>query len=655
MHHKSLCLALCLLFVWVAPGIAQDNSLPFVSPMFGDNMVLQRGKPNLIWGWAKPGQAVSVEIAGHTAKTVTGPDGRWQVSIRPPAPGGPYTIKIDGPQHVEFHEVLVGDVWLCGGQSNMEFGLGGVRNADREIKEADHPEIRIFIVSHHVSYSSAEVPEGSWKICSPQTVTEGGWKGFSAVAYFFGRRLQQDIHVPVGLVEDCWGGTTAETWASADSLARLSDFTQPLAELKRLKAEGGPQYGNYIMSWYDDYDTGSKSNTWAAENFDDAEWKVVHLPGGFDELGVGDVPSVCWFRKTVVLPDPLPAGPALISLGVVDRMDTTYINGQWVGASAWVENPRKYLVPAGVLRPGPNLITVRVFKSKPEGGFMSPAADLCLTLGSSTNISLAGEWKGAVSVDARPPHPLPYSYENWPVIPTVLYQGMLEPVAPLAITGAIWYQGEGNADRAWQYRTLLPLMISDWRKLFHQGNFPFYIVSLPAFEHHQNQPTESDWAELREAQALTAQTVPDTGLAVTIDTGEPDNIHPVNKVPVGDRLALCALGQHYGEKIVYQGPTFKSLEQLPGALKLHFDHADGGLVVKGGRLGEFSVAGSDRNWHWADARIDGDTVIVSSSDVSNPVAVRYAWQAFPLATLYNGAGLPAVPFRTDNWPGVTRH
>jgi sialate O-acetylesterase len=244
-------------------------------------------------------------------------------------------------------------------------------------------------------------------------------------------------------------------------------------------------------------------------------------------------------------------------------------------------------------------------------------------------------------------------FENWPVIPSVLYQGMLEPVAPLAISGVIWYQGEANADRAYQYRTLLPAMIGDWRKLFGQGDLPFYIVSLPAFMQHQNQPSESSWAELREAQALTAGKVRNSALAVTIDTGDPDNIHPADKKIVGDRLAFCALARHYGETIPYQGPVFKSLEPLPGALKLHFDHTDGGLAFKGGKLGEFQIAGKDRKWYWADARIEGASIVAASPMVPEPVAARYAWQSYPLATLYNGAGLPAVPFRTDNWPETT--
>ncbi|HVU26263.1 MAG TPA: sialate O-acetylesterase [Verrucomicrobiae bacterium] len=628
---------------------ATENTLPFVSPMFGDNMVLQRDKPNAIWGWAKPSEKITVEIAGRSAMAIADADGRWQAKIQPPPAGGPYTLKISGAQQgVEFHEVLVGDVWICGGQSNMEFGLDMARNGAEEIQSANHPEIRLFLAGHRVAYAPAAVPQGAWKICSPQTVAQDGWNGFSAVAYFFATRLQSEIHMPIGLVEDCWGGTPVESWMSPETLRSLKDFDAPLDEIARLHAKGGPEYGSFLMHWLDEYDIGN--NLWSAENFNDSSWKTVRIPGGFAELGVGDVPAICWFRKEIMLPNPLPAGKAAIHLGSIEKMDTTYINGQWVGASSWVENPRVYEIGDDVLKPGTNMIAVRVFKTKTPGGFLGKPEELKLTLGDKTEIPLAGEWRGALSVNAKPPHPLPLTMENYPTMPEVLYLGMIDPVAPLAIRGAIWYQGEANFTRAWQYRTLLPAMIGDWRRIFAQGDFPFYIVSLPKFMTRKNSPGDDAWAELREAQALTAKTVKNSSLAVTVDTGDADNIHPPDKKIVGERLALLALAETYGEKIPYAGPTFKSAEKISGALKIHFMHAAGGLVVKGGKLGEFSIAGADRKWHWADAKIDGDTIIVSSPDVPNPVAVRYAWQANPLATLYNGAGLPAVPFRSDDWP-----
>jgi sialate O-acetylesterase len=658
-HIYILTITLGTLLTPAGNAIAQTspaggrNSLPFVSPIFGDNMVLQRGKPNTIWGWSEPGDAVRVEIAGNAATTVTGPDGRWQVKIQPPPPGGPYTVRITGRQTVELHEVLVGDVWVCGGQSNMQLGLKFARNGAEEVKSANHPGIRFYIVRQNVSYAHADVPQGAWKIVSPQTVAEGEAGGLSAVAYFFARKLQDALHVPIGLVPDCVGGTPAETWTSAEALRKLKDFDATLAEIQRLRTRGGPEYGNFVMHWYDEYDVGLKGGTWADPGLDDSSWKAVEIPGGFSELGVADTPSVCWFRKEIVLPDPLPAGRAMLFLGSVERMDTAYINGQWVGASAWVENPRVYAVPDSVLRPGRNVVAIRVFKVKPKGGFLDQPDRLRLVLGDRVAVPLAGKWKGRVSVDARPPHPMPLSFENWPTMPSVLYEGMLAPIAPLAIAGAIWYQGEANAERAFQYRKLLPTMIADWRRLFGQGDFPFYIVSLPAFGHRRDSPGDDAWAELREAQELTARSVPNSCLAVTIDTGDADNIHPKDKREVGERLALCALAKHHGEKTPYAGPTFSSVECLPGSLRLHFTHTDGGLIVKGGKLEEFSVAGEDHKWYWADARVEGDAVVVSSRAVPGPKEARYAWQSNPAATLFNGAGLPAAPFRTDDWPGIT--
>ena len=335
-------------------------------------------------------------------------------------------------------------------------------------------------------------------------------------------------------------------------------------------------------------------------------------------------------------------------------MDTAYVNGTEVGGSAWVENPRRYFIRDGILKPGRNVIAIRVLKTKPDGGFLSKPEELNLTLDDGTKIPLAGEWKAKVSVDARPPQALPIAYENWPVMPSVLYTGMLQPIAPLSITGAIWYQGEQNSPRGYQYRRILPVMIADWRSLFGQGDLPFYIVGLPAFTKHSDVPVDGDdWTELRESQAIAAATVSNSCLAVTIDTGDADNIHAKDKEPVGDRLALCALAKQYGEKVVYSGPTLASVERVAGEIRLHFAHADGGLVVKGEKLGEFSIAGDGRKWFWADARIEGETVVVSSPSVPNPTQVRYAWQSNPAATLFNGAGLPAVPFRTDNWPGKT--
>ena len=623
---------------------------PFISPLFGDDMVLQRGKVDTIWGWSEPGDTVRVQIGHKTASAVAGPDRRWEVKIQPPATGGPYTLRISGRETVELHNVMVGDVWLCTGQSNMLVPLAGALHGDDEVKAANYPDIRFFELFGHSAYHRTGWIAGSWKAVSPETAAR-----VSAVAYYFAREVERDVHIPIGLIVDAVGGTPAEAWTSAAALRPLKDFDVPLDLVDRLAAEGAPEYGNYIQHWYDQYDIGLKEN-WAAPDFDDSTWKPVTLPGGFAELGVPDTPALAWFRKEIDLPDPLPAGRAMMFLGIIERMDTVWVNGKEAGGSAWVENPRVYFMRPGVLKPGRNIIAIRVMKTKPDGGFMSKPEGLHLVLGDKTNIPLAGAWKGKLSVDARPPQPLPIAYQNWPVMPAVLYEGMLKPVAPLAITGAIWYQGEENSMRAYEYRKVLPAMIADWRNLFAQGDIPFYIVSLPRFKQRSATPVDGDeWAETRESQAIAAASVPNSCLAVTIDTGDPDNIHAKDKLPVGQRLAYCALARHYGKHVVFSGPTLQSVDRRPSSIRLHFAHTNGGLVVKGDKLGEFSIAGEDRKWNWADARIEGNTVVVSSPSVPHPIEVRYAWQSNPEATLFNGAGLPAAPFRTDTWPGMTQN
>ncbi|SPE27807.1 putative glycosyl hydrolase [Candidatus Sulfotelmatomonas gaucii] len=623
---------------------------PFVSPLFGDDMVLQRGKVDSIWGWSDPGDRVRVQVGNKTASGVADADHRWQVQIRPPKTGGPYTVRIIGHQTVELHNVMVGDVWLCTGQSNMLVPLGGALNGADEVKAANYPDIRFFDLFGHSAYNHTGWIAGSWKVVLPETAAR-----VSAVAYYFAREVQKDVHIPIGLIVDAVGGTPAEAWTSAAALRPLKDFDVPLDLVDRLAGEGAPEYGNYIQHWYDQYDIGLKGN-WAAPDFDDSTWKPVTLPGGFAELGVPDTPALAWFRKEIDLPDPLPAGRAMMFLGIIERMDTVWVNGQEAGGSAWVENPRVYFMRPGVLKPGRNIIAIRIMKTKPDGGFMSKPEGLHLVLGDNSNIPLAGAWKGQLSVDARPPHLLPIGYQNWPVMPTVLYEGMLKPVAPLSIAGVLWYQGEENSTRAYEYRKVLPAMIADWRNLFGQGNFPFYIVSLPRFKQRSATPVDGDeWAETRESQAITAASVPNSCLAVTIDTGDPDDIHAKDKLPVGQRLAYCALAKHYGKHVVYSGPTLKSVDRLPSSIRVHFVHTDGGLVVRGDKLREFSVAGEDRKWYWADARIDGNTVVVSSPSVPHPKEARYAWQSNPEATLFNGAGLPAAPLRTDTWPGITQN
>lgn len=377
-----------------------------MSSISGDNMVLQRGKPSTFWGWSTPGDTIRVQVDDTNASAVAGADRKWQLSLASLSVGGPYTVRVTGHKTVEFHNVMVGDVWLCGGQSNMQLSLRSAANSTDEMKAANYPDIRVFTVAQRSAYHSTEVAGGAWKAVTSETAP-----GVSAVAYYFARGVQQELHVPIGLVVDALGGTPAETWASAESLRASTDFDVPLDELDKLSASGAPEYGSFVTHWYDEYEVGKKQK-WGDFGFDDSDWKTVTIPGGFGELGVPDTPAVVWFRRDVTLPDPLPAGRASIFLGEIERMDTVYINGKPVGGSACVENPRIYPLFPGVLKPGRNTIAIRVLKVKPDGGFLRKPEELRLVLGDKTGITLAGSWKGKVSVDVRPPHPLPLAYQN---------------------------------------------------------------------------------------------------------------------------------------------------------------------------------------------------------------------------------------------------
>lgn len=647
--------SLAALFSLLLFGIAAAQDLPFVSPVFGDHMVLQRNQTNRIWGWSAPGDKVTLTVANVTATGTANADGRWQVEFTPPAVGGPYRVTLRGAQTVEFTDVLVGDVWLCSGQSNMAVGLGGIDNGPAEIASAQIPQIRQLGIPQRPAYNpQGTIPGVSWTVCSPETAGS-----FTAIGYLFARRIHQELGVPIGIIRSAVGGSGIECWMSPEALATIDDFKPQVAKLADLRTREIPrEYGSFLMHWLDDYDVGQAADpAWSAPELDDSDWQTVQVPNGFDGLSLGEAPGVAWFRKEVMLPDPLPAGRARLFLGAVDKMETSFVNGEWVGASSWVSNPRRYFVAENLLKPGRNVIAVRVFKRPGPGAGIPDQEGLpSLHLGDGTEISLRGDWKGRVSVNASAPHEMPLGYENYPTMPTVMYQGMIEPLVPMAIRGALWYQGEENQGRGYQYRQLLPGLVADWRRAFRQPDLPVYAVSLPAFMARKAQPAPDGWTEVREAQIMTmaTQTVPHTGLAIAVDTGDAGNIHPRDKQPLGERLALVALGETYGKDVVWHGPTYVAHETVPGAIKVTFTHTDGGIVVKGDEApGEFAVAGADRVFHWATATVDGDTITISSPDVPNPIAARYAWQANPLANLYNGAGLPMVPFRTDQWPGAT--
>lgn len=637
--------------VW--EGSAADQRMrPLVHPLFSDNMVLQRGERIPVWGWAEPGTRVTVTLAGHSVRARAGEDGTWSAQLPPQRHGGPFEMEIAAEQTVTFTNVLVGDVWLCSGQSNMEMGIGEVRQAAEEIAAANHERIRLFSVPKHIATEPQALVESRWKLCTPETIVQGDYAGFSAAGYFFGRDLHRDLGVPIGLIDSTWGGTVAEAWTSGEALATLEDFRLPLAQLAETAAQ--VKSGSFNLAaaqeqWYRAEDPGSVNAAWSRVDAEAKDWGTTTLPGAWEQGELGQFDGIVWFRKEFELPPGWGAGDTVLHLGPIDDQDTTWVNGVLVGSTdAWTQ-PRAYPLPPGTLQEGLNVIAVRVLDTGGAGGFMGERGQLRLETradSAAKGLDLSGSWRYRRSTALAETGPRPQRLDNNPNRVTVLFNGMIAPLLPYAIRGAIWYQGESNADRAAQYQRLLPTMIRDWRRRFGVGEFPFFIVQLANFMAVESKPTESAWAELREAQWWTSRRVPNAGLAVAIDIGEANDIHPRNKQEVGRRLALAARAIAYGQAVPYSGPSYRSLEKEGNRLRLHFDHVSGGLVVQGsGALRGFAVAGRDGRFVWADAVIEGETVVVSSPEVADPVGVRYAWANNPVCNLSNQAGLPAIPFR----------
>ena len=649
--HRAMIASFTLALALIAGPMADEGQgRPFLHPLFSDHVVLQRDVPVPVWGWAEPGQRVKVDLAGQSVETTADDKGKWLAKLGPYPAGGPHVLAVGGPKSVEVKDILVGDVWICSGQSNMEWPLIGVTHAKEEIAAAKYPRIRLFTVPKTIALEPTTTVDASWEVCTPETATQ-----FSAVGYFFGRELQRELGVPIGLIDSSWGGTVAEAWASAKAIDSMNDFKRALAQVQADRAdEGKPpvKLDQAMAAWWKKNDPGSSDQPgWSDPKFDATGWKAMKLPGNWEQRGLPDFDGIAWFRKEIELPESWDGKVLTLSLGAIDDRDTTFVNGVEVGHMNRWDAKRVYKVPAGVAKAGRNVIAVRVLDTAGLGGFAGESKELKLTLigdEKAEPIPLAGDWSYKDSAPLANISTPPEATGSNPNRVTVLYNGMIAPLKPFPIKGAIWYQGESNASRAAQYRRLLPTMIRDWRDAFEVGDFPFYIVQLANFMEVRKEPVNSQWAELREAQYLTTRALPNVGLALAIDIGEVKDIHPRNKQDVGRRLALNALANAYGKDVESSGPVFKAKEVKGGAITLTFDHLGGGLVAKGGdKLEGFAIAGEDGKFAWADAVIEGDTVVVSSPKVEKPANVRYAWADNPICNLYNQAGLPAVPFRTD--------
>jgi sialate O-acetylesterase len=623
---------LILTLVGAAAGVCQAAPARNVRPhsLFSDHMVLQRGVAVPVWGSADAGGTVTVSVAGQTASTVADAKGGWIAKLEPLKAGGPHELTIAGAQSITLKNVLVGDVWICSGQSNMEQGIAACSNPKEETAKANYPRIRLFMVPHHIAGEPQTTVNASWQTCSPATVAAGGWGGFSGAAYYFGRHLHKELDVPIGLIQTCWGGTIAEAWTSAEALKTLPDFKPAVEQFEQLVADlkkGQDSYKQRVADWWRTNDPGSAKG-WADPAFDASAWKPMALPQHWEKVAeLGSFDGLVWFRRQVDVPAAWAGKDLLLELGPIDDRDTTF---------------------------GRNLVAVRVLDTGGGGGGYGQPGPLRLSRpgGAGKPVALAGPWSYQIAAPMGKLPPLPVkAVGGSPNVVTVLYNGMIAPLVPCAIKGAIWYQGESNAGRAMQYRTLLPTMINDWRTRFGVGDFPFFIVQLANFMAVQTTPVQSGWAELREAQLLTAQKDPNVGLAVITDIGDARDIHPKNKQDVGKRLALSALAVAYGRKLVHSGPQLRAMKVEGGTARLAFDHVGGGLVARGGaKLKGFAVAGDDKQFHWADAVIEGESIVVSSPNVARPAAVRYNWANNPIGNLFSKDGLPAGPFRTDVTP-----
>jgi sialate O-acetylesterase len=642
-QSKNWILLTALVFL-LNTALYAEITLPYV---LSDNMVLQRDLPVNIWGWARPGEKVTVMISGQKVSVKTGKNGEWKVQLKPIPAGGPYEMTIKGKNSIVLKNILAGDVWVCGGQSNMEWPLSRSRNWSSDKNTCENPNIRLFYVPKNMSLKPLQnTKEAKWQACNEESASS-----FSAIGYYFGKNLNNDLNIPIGLINSNWGGTDIETWISLETMYADKDYTAAIDKIKVTNLDQLQKDAEMnIKKWQnaiDNEDPGIISK-WYLPETDASDWKLMKLPQAWEGAGLPALDGVVWFRKEIKVAAGDAGKEAIISLGPIDDSDECYLNGVKIGKTEnRYDAPRLYKVAPGLVKAGINLISIKVIDTGGGGGLWGMDNQLYLETGSN-KISLSGDWQYKVGLDL----PAPKEVSSPNSFPSLLYNGMINPLVNFPIKGVIWYQGENNAGNYIKYRTLFPAMIKDWRNKWNMGDFTFLFVQLANYMEPPLLPQQSTWAGLREAQTMTLA-VPKTGMAVIIDIGDAKNIHPVNKDDVGYRLSLAALKVAYGKDIVYSGPVFKAVKINGDKIVLEFDNVGSGLVAKDkyGYLKSFTIAGSDKKFVWARAYLTPDNKIVVSCDaVKNPIAVRYAWADNPDdANLYNTEGLPASPFRTDDW------
>ena len=626
-------------------------------------MVLQRDQPVPIWGWSEPGDPIAVEFGGQKQTATADSDGKWRVTLDPmpvsiePRPLTAHSATCQ--QSVSFQDILVGDVWLCSGQSNMQWPVESSANGDAEVAAAEYPHLRLFQVPQVAKIGPQSEIAAVWKVCSPATV-----KTFAATAYFFGREIWRTTGIPLGLIASTWGGTRIEPWLSREALLSDPECGPAVARIDAWLATPAGQSESEKLNFNQEEwdpkqgrpDPGNKGfgDGWAAVNFKDSNWPVMNLPTPWQSAGY-NCSGVFWFRREVDLPAACGGKELVLHLGACDKADTTYFNGSQVGSIGFEtkdfwKRPRVYRIPGQLVQSGRNLIATRVFSNFYQGGMIGPAESMQWVSDTTVSGSLAGGWRYRVEHDfgyIEPPLlPGPAPGAGNPNTPHILYDSMITPLVPAAIRGVLWYQGESNILRARHYRQLFPLLIRDWRRTFGQTELPFYFVQISNYGDPPCAPVQSGHAELREAQTFALRE-PQTGMAVAIDIGDARDVHPTNKQAVGDRLARQALAKVYGCAVVCNGPLYRSHRIAGNAIRIEFDYAAGLKTNDGSPVKGFAIAGRDQKFEWAEAQIDGTAVVVRSAQVPEPIAVRYAWANNPSVNLSNGVDLPASPFRTD--------
>ena len=632
--------------VLAAPAAQAQVRLP---RLVSSGMVLQRGQPVRIWGWAKAGEAVAVTFRANTYRATTGPDGQWRVTLPAQTAGGPYTLVISASNKIELQDVLVGDVWFCAGQSNMELPMRRVRDKyPQEIANATNPRIRQFDVPMRYDFNGpkADVTGGRWVAATPETVLN-----FSAVGYFFAKEINAKYQVPVGLIKVAVGGSPAEAWLSADALKQFPKYEAQSAPYKdsafvvatkqREAAAGSAWFQQLHRA---DLGEAPGQIKWFAPGYDASGWARMNVPGEWaSQTPLGPVNGVVWFRREIEVSAAMAGQPGLLELGTLVDADSTYLNGQLVGTTGYRYPPRKYDFGPGVLKAGKNVIMVRLISTGGLGGFTADK-NYQLTAGGQL-LDLRGPWQYKLGATMPPaPGSTTFQYQ-----PGGLYNGLVAPVLPYAIRGVLWYQGESNVGRPDDYYALTSTLVQDLRTHFQQPDLPFLYVQLANINPAKKEPGESNQARVRDAQRRLLA-LPRTGMAVITDVGEWNDIHPLDKQTVGHRLALAAEKVVYADaQVVSAGPLYQDMKTTGNKATLSFASFGSGLVAKGGGpLGGFVVAGPDGKFVWAQARIEGGKVVVWNDAVPNPVAVRYAWADNPEnANLYNKEGLPASTFTTE--------